>query len=127
LFGKLNVAMERIELTKAEEQIMYILWRLERGFVKDVIKELSSPKPAYNTVSTIIRILVDKKIVSYKAYGKTHEYFPVISKDDYSKQKMGEVMSKLFDGSPRKMLSFLVKKEELSIEDLDDIMKTLKK
>ena len=119
--------MERIELTKAEEQIMYILWRLERGFVKDVIKELSSPKPAYNTVSTIIRILVDKKIVSYKAYGKTHEYFPVISKDDYSKQKMGEVMSKLFDGSPRKMLSFLVKKEELSIEDLDDIMKTLKK
>ncbi|WP_107039285.1 BlaI/MecI/CopY family transcriptional regulator [Brumimicrobium mesophilum] len=119
--------MNQIELTKAEEQIMHILWKLERAFVKDVIKELSNPKPAYSTVSTIIRILVDKKAVSYKAYGKTHEYFPIISKEDYSKQQMGEVMNKLFDGSPQKMLSFLVKKEELSIQDLDDIMRTLKK
>lgn len=118
--------MDQIELTKAEEQIMHILWKLERAFVKDVLKEFKNPKPAYSTVSTIIRILVDKKIVSYKAYGKTHEYFPLISKEVYSKQQMGEVMNKLFDGSPKKMLSFLVKKEKLSIEDLDDIMKNLK-
>lgn len=119
--------MEQIDLTKAEEQVMHILWKLERGFVKDVIKEFKDPKPAYSTVSTIIRILVDKKVVGYKAYGKTHEYFPLISKEVYSKQKMGEVMHKLFDDSPKKMLSFLVKKEKLSIEDLDEIMKTLKK
>ena len=119
--------MEQIELTKAEEQIMHILWKLERAFVKDVIAELKKPKPAYSTVSTIIRILVDKNAVGYKAYGKTHEYFPLISKDEYSKQKMGEVMQKLFDGSPKKMLSFLVKKEKFSVEDLDQILKTLKK
>lgn len=119
--------MEKIELTKAEEQIMRILWKLEHAFVKDVIKEFKNPKPAYSTVSTIIRILVDKNIVGYKAYGKTHEYFPLISKEAYSKQKVGEVMHKLFDGSPKKMLSFLVNKEKLSIEDLDEIMKTLKK
>ena len=75
----------------------------------------------------LLLLLVDKKVVSYKAYGKTHEYFPVISKEDYSKQKMGEVIHKLFDGSPQKLLSFLVKKEKLSISDLDDIMKTLNK
>lgn len=117
--------MDQIELTKAEEQVMQILWRLERAFVKEVVKEFKDPKPAYNTVSTIIRILVDKKIVSYKAYGKTHQYFPLISKEEYSKQKMGEVMQKLFDGSPKKMLSFLVKKEKLSMNDLDEIMRTL--
>ncbi|RFC54495.1 BlaI/MecI/CopY family transcriptional regulator [Brumimicrobium aurantiacum] len=119
--------MKQVELTKAEEQVMHILWRIERGFVKDVIKELDEPKPAYSTVSTIIRILVEKKIVSYKAYGKTHEYFPLISKEDYSKQKMGEMIHKLFDGSTQKMLSFLVKKEKLSLSDLDEIMQTLKK
>ncbi|MEX2484234.1 MAG: BlaI/MecI/CopY family transcriptional regulator [Brumimicrobium sp.] len=118
--------MEQIDLTKAEEQVMYILWKLQRGFVKDVIKEIKNPKPAYSTVSTIIRILVDKKVVGYKAYGKTHEYYPLISKEVYSKQRVGEVMNKLFDNSPKKMLSFLVEKEKLSIKDLDEIMKTLK-
>ena len=72
------------ELTKAEEQVMQILWQIEKGFVKDVLAKMSEPKPAYNTVSTIIRILEKKGFVSYKAYGKTHEYFPIIDKTTYS-------------------------------------------
>ena len=72
------------ELTKAEEQIMQVLWTLEKAFVKDIIEELPEPKPAYNTVSTIVRILQEKGFVSHKAYGKSHEYFPIISKEQYS-------------------------------------------
>ena len=77
------VAMK--ELTRAEEQIMQVLWRLGRGFVKDIVDELPEPKPAYNTVSTIVRILEKKGFVSHEAFGKTHQYFPLTSKDEYKK------------------------------------------
>lgn len=119
--------MQKIELTKAEEQIIQVLWKIKKGFVKDVINELPEPKPAYSTVSTIIRILVDKKVVDYKAYGKTHEYFPTITKEKYSNQRMKEMMHSFFDGSPKKMLSFLVKKDELDISDFEEIMDSIKK
>ena len=75
--------MEIRELTRAEQEIMQVLWRIEKGFVKDVLEELPEPKPAYNTVSTVIRILEQKGFVEHKAYGKTHEYFPAISKEKY--------------------------------------------
>ena len=77
-----------ILLTKAEEQIMQVLWRLNNAFIKDIIEELPKPKPAYNTVSTIVRILERKEIVGYEAFGKTHRYFPLVSKNAYSKQEV---------------------------------------
>ncbi|MBK5278053.1 MAG: BlaI/MecI/CopY family transcriptional regulator, partial [Bacteroidia bacterium] len=87
------------ELTKAEDQIMQILWTLEKAFVKDIVEQMPSPKPAYNTVSTITRILEKKGFVGYKAYGKTHEYFPLISKDKYTKFYLNNLVSGYFNGS----------------------------
>lgn len=119
--------MQKVELTKAEEQIMQVLWKLEKGFVKDIIPHLPDPKPAYSTVSTIIRILVDKGAVSYKAYGKTHEYYPLVSKEIYSRQRIKDLMFAFFDGSPKQLLSFLAKKEDVSLQDFEEIVKTIKK
>jgi BlaI family penicillinase repressor len=87
------------ELTKAEEQIMQVLWGLEKGFVKDVIEKLPEPKPAYNTVSTIIRILEKKKFVGHKAYGKTHEYFPLVDRDEYKKRFVRSFVRRFFGDS----------------------------
>jgi len=99
------------ELTRAEEQVMQILWKLKKGFVKKVIDEMAEPKPAYNTVSTIIRILEKKGFVGYKAYGKTHEYFPLVEKDDYSKYFLKNFVSNYFEGSIQSMVSFFCKGE----------------
>src|SRR5690606_41475323 len=88
---------------------------------------ISDPKPAYSTVSTIIRILVDKGVVSYKAYGKTHEYYPLVSKEIYSRQRIKDLMLAFFDGSPRQLLSFLAKKEDVSLQDFEEVVKTIKK
>ena len=123
---KINT-MQKVELTKAEEQIMQVLWKLKKGFVKDIIPHLPDPKPAYSTVSTIIRILVDKGIVAYTAYGKTHEYYPLVSKEVYSRQRIKDLMLAFFDGSPRQLLSFLAKKEDVSLQDFEEIVKTIKK
>lgn len=86
---------------------------------------MNEPKPAYTTVSTMIRILVDKKAVSFKAYGKTHEYYPLISKDEYSNNKLKDMVHSYFDRSPKKMLSFFVKKEKLDLKEVEDIMKEI--
>jgi predicted transcriptional regulator len=119
--------MKSTELTKAEEQIMHVLWDLEKGFVKDVIIKLSHPKPAYNTVSTILRILVEKGFVDFNAFGKTHQYYPLIKKEAYSNQQLNTMVSRFFDNSPKRLLSFLIKEDKLDINDLDEILKTLKK
>lgn len=119
--------MKNTELTKAEEQIMHVLWDLEKGFVKDVIAKLPNPKPAYNTVSTILRILVEKEFVHFNAFGKTHQYYPLVKKEDYSNQQLSTIVSRFFDNSPKRLLSFLVKEDKLDINDLDEILKTLKK
>jgi len=87
------------ELTKAEEQIMLVLWRLEKSFVKNVIDCLPDPKPAYNTVSTIVRILEKKGFVAHNAYGKTHEYYPVVSRDDYKKRFLKSFIKRYFGNS----------------------------
>ena len=76
------------ELTKAEEQIMQAIWRVEKGFAKDILEELEEPKPAYNTVLTVIRVLVQKGFVKFRTYGKSNEYYPTISKETYSKQRL---------------------------------------
>ncbi len=113
------------KLTKSEEKIIHVLWNLKKAVVKDVISQLPEPKPAYNTVSTIIRILVKKGFVGFKAYGKTHEYFPLISKKKYCQVTFKGFMQNYFDDSLGKMVSFIAKEEKLSPDDIKDILKII--
>ena len=119
--------MEIRSLTRAEEEIMLILWQMGKGFVKDVLAEMPEPKPAYNTVSTIIRILEKKGVVGYTAYGKTHEYYPLISRAEYKRYEMKQLMENYFDNSLPQLVSFFVKEESLDQKELDEIMKIMKK
>ena len=114
-------------LTKAEEDVMHILWDIEKGFVRDIIDRMPDPKPAYNTVSTIVRILEEKKFVDHKAFGKSYEYFPVIAKEDYTNKFMGRFISRYFGGSFEKMVSFFANENDISLEEMDEIMKNIKK
>lgn len=113
------------DLTKAEEQVMQVLWQLEKAFVKDVLQEMAQPKPAYNTVSTIVRILEEKGFVDHEAFGKTHRYFPIVSKDEYAQHTANSVLSKYFNGSVSNLVSFFAKEDQLSTKDLDDILKII--
>ena len=114
------------ELTKTEERIMQVLWKLQNAFVKDIIDELDEePKPPYNTISSIVRLLEKKGYVNYKAYGKTYEYFPAISKDEYTKTTFSKMFSGYFDSSPASLLSFMVKEEKLSEKDIEEIKKLI--
>ncbi|GAA4458402.1 BlaI/MecI/CopY family transcriptional regulator [Nibrella saemangeumensis] len=117
--------MQLRELTKAEEEIMRVLWQLEKAFVKDVLAELPEPKPAYNTVSTIIRILEKKGLVGYTAYGKTHEYYPLITEEQYKRFEMDQLMTNYFDNSLQKLVSFFVKDRKLSLTETDEIINLL--
>jgi predicted transcriptional regulator len=109
------------ELTKAEEQIMQILWKIEKGFVNDILEEFQLPKPAYNTVSTIVRILEKKGFVLHKAYGKTHEYFPLISKDEYTKTYLKGFLNNYFSNSYQQLVSFFSNDNNLSVHELEEI------
>ena len=111
------------ELTKAEEQVMQILWKIEKGFVKDVLAKMPEPKPAYNTVSTIIRILEKKGFVGYKAYGKTHEYFPIVDKTSYSNFYLKNFIGGYFNGSFQKMVSFFAKENDMDIQQFESLVK----
>jgi len=113
------------ELTRAEEQVMQVLWKIRKGFVKDVLEHFDDPKPAYNTVSTIIRILQDKGFVNHKAYGRTHEYYPVISKDEYSKSHLTSFVNDYFSNSFGKMVSFFAKERGISVREMEEIMKIM--
>lgn len=111
------------ELTKAEEEIMQILWDLEKGFVKDILEQIPEPKPAYNTVSTIIRILEKKGFVGYKAYGKTHEYYPLVDKNTYSNYFLKNFISGYFNGSFKNLVSFFAKENDMNVRELEQLMK----
>ena len=113
------------ELTRAEEQVMQVLWKIKRGFVKDILEHFDEPKPAYNTVSTIVRILQDKGFVDHKAYGRTHEYFPLISKNDYSKMHLDTFVKDYFSDSFGKMVSFFAKEKSISVREMGEIMKIM--
>ena len=130
------------ELTKAEEEIMRVLWQLKKGFVKDVLAELpgadridglanldadTPAKPAYNTVSTIIRILEKKGLVGYTAYGKTHEYYPLITEEAYRRFQTEQLMSNYFDNSLKKLVSFFVSEKNISLSEADEIITLLNK
>ncbi len=113
-------------LTKAEEQVMQILWDLDKGLVRDILAQLPEPKPAYNTVSTVVRVLEKKGFVSHKSYGTTHEYFPIISKKDYTKFYFGEFMEKYFNNSFKQLASFFTRENKLTLEELEDMMKEIR-
>lgn len=113
------------ELTRAEEQIMQVLWKLGKAFVKDVIDELPEPKPAYNTVSTIVRILEKKGFVSHEAFGKTYQYFPLTSKDEYKKKFLKSFIKRYFGDSFQEMVSFFASGRDISLEELEEVRKLL--
>ncbi len=117
------------QLTKAEEEIMHVIWRLERCLVSDIlpiVEEQRGEKVPQSTISSIVRILEGKGFVSHKAYGRTHEYFPIISKDDYTKSSLKKLVSDYFEGSMNNLVSFLVKEEKLDVDELSDLIEKLK-
>jgi len=115
------------QLTKAEEDIMQILWQLKQANVKAIIAQLPKPKPAYNTVSTIVRILESKGFVDYEKQGKGHIYFPLVEKQDYSNQSINKLVDSYFQGSFKSMVSFFVKKNDIDINDMEALLKEINK
>ena len=114
------------QLTKAEEEVMHLLWVLKKANVAALIKELPEPKPAYNTVSTIVRILEDKGFVSHEKVGKGHIYFPLIKKSDYSNQSINKLVDGYFQGSFKSMVSFFIKKNDISMKELEEVLNAIK-
>lgn len=115
------------QLTKAEEYIMQILWQLKKGKVKAIIEQLPEPKPAYNTVSTIVRILESKGFVDYEKQGKGHIYFPLVMQQDYSNQSINKLVDNYFQGSFKSMVSFFMKKNDISLNELESVLKKINK
>lgn len=109
------------ELTRAEEQVMQVLWKIKKGFVKDILERFPAPKPAYNTVSTIVRILEKKEFVSHTAFGKSHEYFPLVSKKEYTKTYLNGMLAGYFSDSYKQLVSFFSKESNLSISEMEEI------
>jgi predicted transcriptional regulator len=114
-------------LTKAEEEVMVILWDLERALVRDILERLPDPKPAYNTVSTVVRVLEKKGFVGHKSYGTTYEYFPLIPKEEYTRFRFSEFLEKYFNNSFSQLASFFTKENNLSLQELEAIMNEVKK
>jgi predicted transcriptional regulator len=115
------------ELTKAEEQIMQLLWALGEGMVKDILEKMPDPKPAYNTVSTVVRVLEGKGFINHKAYGNSHVYFAAVPEADYKKFTFDKMMSGYFSNSYQSLVSFLVKEKNLSIEELQELTQLAEK
>jgi predicted transcriptional regulator len=109
------------ELTKAEEQVMQILWQLKEAIVKDIIEEMPEPKPAYNTVSTVVRVLEGKGFIDHKAYGNSHVYFPLISDAEYKKFTFDKMMKNYFSNSYQSLVSFIVDEKNISVKELDEL------
>ncbi|WP_435353669.1 BlaI/MecI/CopY family transcriptional regulator [Emticicia sp. SJ17W-69] len=110
------------ELTKTEERIMQIIWDLGRCLVRDIIQKMpDEPKPPYNTISSVVRLLESKGFLSYKAYGKTYEYFPIISKEEYGQRTFKKVFADYFGNSMESLLSFMVKEENLTLEEIEKL------
>jgi BlaI family transcriptional regulator, penicillinase repressor len=107
------------ELTKAEEQIMQILWRIEKGFIKDILEHFSEPKPAYTTVATIVKILERKGFVSFKPYGNAHQFYPLISKIDYSQTHVNSLFQRYFKNSIKDVVSYFADNNKIQVKDID--------
>jgi predicted transcriptional regulator len=110
------------ELTRAEEQVMQILWDLEKGFVKDLLEKFPDPRPAYNTVSTICRILEKKGFVDHRAYGNSHQYYPLISREDYAREYLNNFVDSYFGNSIERLVSFFSKQNKLDMKEAEKII-----
>jgi BlaI family transcriptional regulator, penicillinase repressor len=122
---KQDTAMQK--LTNKEEEIMQILWKLEKAFVKEVLAEITEDQPHYNTLSTIIRNLEEKGFVSHNAFGNTHQYFPIVKMEDYRKRFMNTAIDTYFNSSYKNMVSFFAKEEKISAEELREILAMIEK
>lgn len=114
-------------LTKAEEQVMQAVWKVREGFIRDVVEALPSPKPHQNTVATVLKILVEKEFVGIRVFGRQHQYYPLVSKESYSKSSIKNLVKGYFGGSFSDAVSFMVKENNVSIEDLEALLAQLKK
>lgn len=114
-------------LTKAEEQVMHVLWKLDKPFLREVVDSMPDPKPHQNTVSTLLRILVEKKFVGINVLGRQHQYFPLISKEEYSKRTIKQIVKGYFEGSFSNVVSFMVKENNISVEELEKLLQQIKK
>ncbi|WP_162342922.1 BlaI/MecI/CopY family transcriptional regulator [Cyclobacterium salsum] len=114
------------KLTKKEEEVMKILWKLQKGFVKDILAEFPDPKPPYNTISSMVRILQEKGIVGYKQYGNTYEYFPLLTKEAYRQRYMKALISDYFDNSFSKAVASFIDEEQLDQKEIDEILKLIR-
>ncbi|OAB77994.1 BlaI/MecI/CopY family transcriptional regulator [Cochleicola gelatinilyticus] len=114
------------KLAKREEQIMQAFWKLEKAFVKEIIDELPEPKPHYNSVSTMVRILEEKGFLAHNSFGKTHQYYPVVLKEQYQKTIVSDVVGKYFENSYSKMISFFAKEENIDEKELQQIINQIK-
>jgi len=115
------------ELTKAEEQIMQILWQLNEAIVKDILDKMPDPKPAYNTVSTVVRVLEGKGFIDHKAYGNSHVYFPLVSEAEYKKFTFDKMMKSYFNDSYKSLVSFIADEKKLGIKELDELTNLIDK
>ncbi len=114
------------ELTRAELEVMQILWKKGKVFVKDILEDMPEPKPAYNTVSTVIRVLEKKGFVGYTSLGSTYQYFPLVDKSVYTKSYMGNVLNNFFGGSFSQMVCFFSDSKSITLEELEDVIKIIK-
>ncbi len=114
-----------VTLTKAEEKIMNILWDIGKGFIKDILDQYPDPKPPYNSVSTIVRVLVKKEIVGFTAYGNSHLYHPLISKEDYREGQLSRLVSKYYNNSLKQVVNFFSESKQLSESEVNEVMQML--
>ena len=117
---------EQKELTKAELQIMQVLWRKENAFVNEIFQDLEEPRPAYNTVSTVLRVLQNKGFVAYRSFGKNYQYYPLVSKESYTNRFINRVVDNFLSGSVKAMVAFFTKKEKMSVQEFDELIEMLK-
>ncbi len=115
------------KLTNKEEEVLQILWKLEKAFVKDVLAEIKEDQPHYNTLSTIIRNLEEKGYVAYNAFGKTHQYYPIVTKEAYRKRFFNTAIDNYFNSSYKNVVSFFAKEEKISVDDLKEIIALIEK
>ena len=111
------------KLTRAEEELMHKIWDLEKAFLKDIIEALPEPRPAQSTVATLLKIMETKGFIGHKAYGKSFEYFPIVSRKDYTKAYFGQFLNSYFGGSFKKMLHFYMEEDDLDLQTLDELMR----
>ena len=121
------MAKKILELTRGEEEVMHILWSIGSGVVNDIIARMEEPKPKYTTVATFVKILENRGFVRHEAMGKSHRYFPLVSKEDYAGNKMRSMLSNYFDGSLSQMVSFFSQKENISVKEMDEILEIVEK